>query len=61
MDWKRVSNTVIRSGDYLIWKETVLGELTYMAECAGRLIGWCDDAETAKAVCELHQSQEQAS
>ncbi len=55
MDWTRTGEKEMRSGDYRIVKDTVFGDLDYMAECRGRLIAYCCDGEAAKAVCAAHQ------
>ncbi len=55
MDWPRTAENVMRSGDYVITRESVFGDLDYLAEHSGKLIALCSDAEAAKAVCVAHQ------
>lgn len=54
LTWKRISKDRIRSGDYVVMREDLWGEITYLAQYRGETLTVCYEAETAKAKCELH-------
>jgi hypothetical protein len=58
MQWTPIRHgkevVALKSGDYVIQKENVFGDVQYFARYGGKLLTVACDADRAKAVCEEH-------
>jgi hypothetical protein len=56
MRWEPIRHgkevVALRSGEYVISKERIFGDVQYFASHGGKLLTVANDADTAKRVCE---------